>query len=920
MIVATPAFAQDNPKPTPTAADAPEDKTSDDIVVTGSRTISNGNNAPTPVTIVSTEQLQATTPTNISDGLKKLPVFANSGGDARTANTRDNTVGNYLNLRGLGAIRTLILLDGRRVPPTAASGVVDTNILPQQLIKRVDVVTGGASSVYGSDAITGVVNFVLDTKFNGVRGLAQRGISSRGDAASWKVGLAAGTDLFGGRGHIEGSYEHFTQDGLANKFDRPNGQRVYVVLGQGTAASPFTLFADARNSRTTFGGLITSGPLANRQFIAPGVLAPFVNGTSTGTVGIQVGGDGSYQSRSTLTPDLATDQAFGRFDFDVTDNVKFFVQGNYARAEQRAAYVNLLMNGVTIAAENPFLPASARAALGVTPTFTFGRSYSLRDPLGIDIETTNYTGTVGLSGTFGKFRGDVFYTHSSNRQFSQTSNNINSARQAAALDVVLSNGVPTCRAALTNPTAFSGCVPFNPFGPGAESDAAVAYITGTTSYRLTTTLDDVGATLAGSPFSTWAGPVQIALNGEFRRNSLKNLSDALPTTFANCVGQRYNCTATTAEWFQGTTANVDVSERIFEGAAEAEIPLAHDLPFVRSFSLNVAGRYAHYSVSGESKTWKVGAVWEVAGGLSLRFTRSRDFRAPTLNDLYAPESRIGSTYNDLHTSTSQLTTIITKGNTALSPELSNTLTIGGVYKPTWFPRFSLAVDYFDISLDNAITSVSGTNGITQAECEQSGGTSPRCALYVRPLPFSDHTAANFPTAVLSQPLNASTIHTSGVDAEANYSAPLGSGTLGLRGFLTYQPTLEAVQYPGAPSVNGAGAATDIAKWRASLLVNYDTASWKVSAQERWRSSLRQSGNTSLAYAIPDVPAVAYTDLAIAFHPERQGFELFLQVQNLLDKQPPVFAVPGGAPGLNYPAVAGDDIVGRYFTAGVRVKF
>lgn len=927
FLLSTTAWAQSAPSSTTQGVatqTTPDQPTTDDdkgeIVVTGSRTISNGNSAPTPVTIVSSAQLQETTPTNLSDGLKKLPVFANSGGDARTANTRDNTVGNYLNLRGLGPIRTLILLDGRRVPPTAASGIVDTNILPQQLIKRVDVVTGGVSAVYGSDAITGVVNFVLDTKLDGIRALAQAGISERGDAGNRKFGIAAGTSLFGGRGHIEASYDHLTQDGISSKLARESGTRTYVVLGQGTTTSPFTLFADARNSRTTFGGLISSGPLSGNTFTTPGTLVPFVNGASTGTVGVQVGGDGSYQSRSTLTSDLKTDQAFGRFDYDFSDGVKFFLQGGYARSEQRAAYVNLLMNGVTISNQNPFLPQAVRTAYANTPTFTFGRSFATRDPLRVDIQTSNYTGTAGVNGSFGKFRFELFYTRSQNRQYSRTTNNINSGRQAAALDVVLNNGVPVCRAALTNPSAYGDCVPFNPFGVGAESDAAVAYITGQTSYRLTTTLDDFGATIAGSPFSTWAGPVQVALNGEFRRNTLRNESDALPTTFANCAGQRYNCTATTAEWFQGSTANVRAAEQIAEGAGEIEIPLLKDSAVARSLSVNLAGRYAHYTVSGRSTTWKAGAVWDVAGGLSLRVTRSRDFRAPTLNDLYQPQTTLGSTYNDLHTSTSQLTTIITRGNDQLKPEISNTLTLGGVYRPTWLPRFSLAVDYFDIKLDNAITVVSGANGITQAECEQSGGTSPRCALYIRPLPFADRSPANFPTAVLSQPLNASKIQTRGIDVEANYSIPVGSTTVGLRAFLTYQPRLDVVQFPGAPSINNAGSATDFAKYRASVIANVDAPLWHLSVQERWRSSLLQSGNQTLVYAIGKVPSAAYTDVYLGIHPARRDFEFFVQVQNLFDKDPPVFALPGGAPGLNFPAVAGDDIIGRYFTGGVRIKF
>lgn len=892
------------------------------IVVTGSRTATNGNNAPTPVTIVGSDQLQETTPTNISDGLKKLPIFGNSGDEARTSNTRDNTVGNYLNLRGLGAIRTLILLDGRRVPSTAANGTVDTNILPQQLVERVDVVTGGASSVYGSDAITGVVNFVLDTKFTGVRGQAQTGFSSRGDASTWKVGLAAGVDLLDDRLHIMASVDHLDKEGIDDKFRRPSGAMVYSVLGQGTAASPFRLYANTRNSRTTSGGLITSGPLANRQFTSPGVLVPFVNGQSTGTAGVEVGGDGSYQSNSTLTPDLVTTQAFGRLDFDVTDAVKFFVQGNYARSHQTAAYVNLLFNGALIPADNAFLPQSARTAManaGVT-NFAFGRSFADQDPLTINIFTTNFAVTTGLSGDLGSFRWDIFYTHSRSTQLSKTSENINFARQAAALDAVEVGGRIVCRASITHPSLYGDCVPLNPFGIGAESREAIDYIVGTTSYRLTTTLENVGATVVGTPFSTWAGPVEVALNGEYRRVGLRNVSDALPTTTANCTGIRFGCNATTPEWFQGTTANQNASETIWEGSLEVSIPLLKDSPLGNSLMFNGAARYADYSISGSATTWKLGLVWEVRDGLTFRATRSRDFRAPTLNDLFQPESRARSTYNDLHTNTSALVDISTLGNPNLDPEISDTFTVGVVYRPSWLPRFSIAIDYFDIKLDNAITNVSGLNGITQAECEQSNGTSPRCALYIRPLPFSNRTAANFPTLVLSQPLNASRIHTRGVDAELNYWAPVGEGRLSLRGFATYQPKLTTIEFPGATEVNGAGAATDVAKWRLAFMASLDMPAWRLSIQERWRSSLKQSGNPTLVYDIPNVPAVAYTDVSFTLKPSAERVEVFFQVQNLFDKAPPVFRVPGGAPGFNFPSVPGDDVVGRYFTAGVRLTF
>ena len=171
----------------------------EEVVVTGSRVIANGNQAPTPVTVLATEKLLETTPTNIGDALNRLPQFAAQTSVRNIGSAGGNNVGNYLNLRRFGTQRNLILVDGSRVPPTASSGAVDTNIIPQSLVQRVEIVTGGASAVYGSDAVTGVVNFVIDRNFNGLKFNSQYGVSTYGDTPNWRVGGAAGRDLFGGR-------------------------------------------------------------------------------------------------------------------------------------------------------------------------------------------------------------------------------------------------------------------------------------------------------------------------------------------------------------------------------------------------------------------------------------------------------------------------------------------------------------------------------------------------------------------------------------------------------------------------------------------------------------------------------------------------------------------------------------------------
>jgi outer membrane cobalamin receptor len=210
------------------------------VTVTGSRVISDITLSPTPITAVSADQLQSTTPTTIPDALNKLPDFYGSQTARNQGNGSGNGSSNQLNLRNLGASRTLILLDGQRVAPANQGGTVNVDTLPQMLMSRVDIVTGGASAVYGSDAVAGVVNFILDKKFTGFKYDINAGISKYGDAAEERIGFAWGTDLFGGRGHYEMSMRVFQQD-MVPMGARPYGYQnnAWVQPGSGTAADPF---------------------------------------------------------------------------------------------------------------------------------------------------------------------------------------------------------------------------------------------------------------------------------------------------------------------------------------------------------------------------------------------------------------------------------------------------------------------------------------------------------------------------------------------------------------------------------------------------------------------------------------------------------------------------------------------------------
>ena len=301
-----------------------------DIIVTGSRTIKNGNASPSPVTVVSTQDALRIQPAGtLADALNLLPVFAGSRGPASNPSSTGTAAGgngsaNQLNLRNLGSNRTLILLDGERVPPTTFNGIVDVDIIPQLLVQRVETVTGGVSAVYGSDAVAGVVNYILDKKFVGLSATFNSGISQRGDALKLDAGLAGGANLFGGRGHVEFAYEYLDNKGIPFRSDRP-ALKLYGVTGAGTAANPYQLNSDVRQAGAPFGGLITSGVLINQTFGTDGVLRPFVAGQTTGTAALQLGGDGGYYD-SSLIAALKAHQLFGRFDYELTDTIRFHAQ------------------------------------------------------------------------------------------------------------------------------------------------------------------------------------------------------------------------------------------------------------------------------------------------------------------------------------------------------------------------------------------------------------------------------------------------------------------------------------------------------------------------------------------------------------------------------------------------------------------
>jgi iron complex outermembrane recepter protein len=974
------------PVPQPVDVIDVEPSPSESIVVTGSRVISDVANSPTPLTMVPTRQLRDTTPSNLADGLNKLPIFQGSQTIGRPGDGSQNFSSNTLNLRNFGAQRTLVLFDGHRAAPSNADGTVDIDTLPQMLVSRIDIVTGGASAVYGSDAVTGVVNFVLDKKATGLKTDVNAGISTYGDAMSYNLGVAGGTDLFGGRGHFEGALEYRRRDPV-NQSARPYGPAANfgALVGTGTAADPFATIANGRRPNSSFGGVVqvcqpACPAAAGTQFATNGVLSPFYPGVAgatdaggnptAGTSNLNSGGDGAYSPYGQMFNGYHQASLFGRFSYDLTSNVTFYVQGQGSEAYSFGWYFPQKIQPGAGQADlfyknNAFLTQAVQAQLGndgtnplqtvvsgaaVQPSNTFQLGEFLT---GLGQTGTNATGSVnralsvqaGLDGTVmdGRFNWGLFYTHAENRLAVDLINNQNLQHMYAAEDAVqLPGGNVACYAATEGGAigaAYANCVPINPFGPTAVSWSAFKYMFQTTAFHQTNSLDDMGGSIAGTVLDDWAGPVTAALSAEMRFNAYDVTSNVPSSTFVDCTGLRL-CNPLLPSFSQAILQPIHASQNVWEVAAEAEVPVLRDVPLIQAFDLNLAGRYTDYSVSGSVQTWKIGFNWNVVDNFRFRGTTSIDIRAPTLDDLFRPATLLQNVFTDLHVPDptksqtpnpqyySATTTFSSQGNSRLVPEVSRTYTVGAVWTPDFAPGLTMSLDYYRLHLANAIGSVAPSTTI-QTICEQSGGTSIYCANYQRPLPFSDHSIANFATRLFTFNLNTASTRTEGWDFETNYGWQMSDIVEGWRGawtgrlLATYQPIInKSVLFTGAPFTRSPDPDT-----RVTVMLNYTVNDWSLGLQDTWVSGFSQVAGpvtpTINNWVNPHVRSWNTVDLNITRDFQMAGTTMsaYFVVQNIINAQPDY--VPNGTIGQWYPTFTSgysvQSAMGRYFTIGLRAS-
>lgn len=897
----------------PAAEAAASEEASDPIVVTGSRVVRDGYDAPTPTSVITSEAIDAKAPITIIDALITLPAFKGSS-TAQTAGVGQAGPSgqSFANLRGLGANRTLVLLDGQRFVPSTSIGTVDIGVIPSALIQRVDVVTGGASAAYGSDAVAGVVNFVLDNRFAGLKGSAELGISEYGDNFTYKGSLSAGTG-FADRGHIVLSAEYVRAEGVPINA-RPDTAYPIARLITNPAWTPTNgeyrrLILPYVYTRTaSLGGVVVGGPLAGLEFGADGTTFQQPVGTYVGTSTHVLPGrfDGEAWDLSVSLSALPQEKAtgYGRVSWDVTDGLTAYATGVLARNKPGPFFsspANTLITGTfTVRRDNAFLPASVRAQMETLGLQTISVGRYSEDWGASVVSRTNDTAraVLGLQGEVGAgWYLDAYAQYGRNKQILKIENNSIRANLALASDAVdegmitngVANGNVVCRSTLANPG--NGCIPLDIFGPSATrfnpvSPPAASFIFGTSRADLTVTQKVAAVSLAGEPFSTWAGPVSVVFGAEYREESARQTSDALSQANAFGLGNP-----------KPLSGDLDVKEAF----AETVVPLAEDRPFLRSLDVNGAARITDYSTSGSVTTWKVGANWEPIDGLRLRATRSRDIRAPNIVELFTSPVLSTAGVVDPVTNTSPIFQTYSLGNPDLRPERADTTSAGLVVQPAFAPGLQLAADYYKIDIADAISTITLQNIVDRC----FSGNQELCALVTR--------TNGVITRIDNPYLNLQSVKTEGLDLELSYSVPAGPGTASVRLLAN-----RVFSYEVSDGITAIERAGDIVagqpKWTGNATLGYGTDRLNLSADVTYIGG----GNYDNTFVLPtdindnSISARTYVGLHASYDLAEDGDgkrEMFFNVSNLFNSRPPPVFVFSGGP--NY------ERIGRSFRVGVR---
>lgn len=955
--MAIPALAQDAaPAQETDAAEAPANVA--DIVVTGSLIARPNNVAVSPIVTVSDELVQQSGQINLEDSLNQLPGFTPAG----NAGTGGQGGGGRatLNLRGLGSNRNLVLLDGRRLPLSDINGNVDINILPESIIGSVDVITGGASAIYGSDAMSGVVNFKTDRYFDGVRVDIQNGDSFRGDYSKFNASVALGTKFGGDRGRLmvalsyadrdplSGSQRSFFADRVPSSFigtgafvpdalNLPSQAALNGVFAQYGVTTPLnrTLNLGFNNDGTLFaqtGAVNYRGPTSGGYAV--------IGGNVRMPVGPQLQILNAFERKS----------AFLKGEYDITDDLTAYGQFLFVDSTvttESGGSLTQFAPFTTIPVTNPFIPNDLRTLLAsrtnASAPFRWSARYVGVPDKGWEESYTVQQYLGGIKGTIaGSWKLDAFVAYDQSVHDQSMFNAVLKSRVQQLLNAP-DGGASLCAGG------------FNPFGIANATSLSAAcrdYITTTANSTEKLTQTQVQGQINGPLFNLPAGPVQLALLAGYRRNTYnyRPSADLVSNNIEAVVGS--------------AAASGKISVKEF--ATQIDVPLLSDTPFFRELGVGAAFRYSDYKPSGSVTSYEFDARWRPVDALLIRGSYQRAVRAPNIGELFSPVTgsqlaigtppvAIGDPCDIRSTARTgangaqvrglclaqgipaaaidayQFATTATggniQGNRGLTPEKANTFNIGAVLNPgwtsPWLSGFSVSVDYYNIKIRNVISTINGLTVL--AKCYNLDGSN---ATYSNANEFCQLIQRD-PTGSLvaiAQPyLNLGALDTDGIDVQVNWSLNLadagisnGSGRIYASSAIGWLNHYKVQTLPGSAAQDFVGTSTPgrpLPKWKALTTVGYSSDVFGIGMRWRYQGALDDiSAITTPAAQQVGVPAYNLFDLFGTLNVTKD-IQFRGGITNLFDKNIPFVASSqnGTDPGTY-------DVVGRSFYVGAKFSF
>jgi outer membrane receptor protein involved in Fe transport len=943
------------PEPAPGGAD-PKVET---VVVTGSKIARRDYSSPSPIVTTGKDVLQESGNVTLEATLNQMPQFTPSG----TAATGGQGQGARatLDLRGLGDNRNLILLDGRRLPLSSAFGQVDVNTIPPAIIDGIETISGGASAVYGSDAMSGVVNFKTLRKFEGLVLDVQYGNSQKHDARKLSPSIIAGTKFAEGKGHALFSISYDERQGLQG-MSRPffNLGVPSSFIGTSTYLPSAANLPSQAALNSVFGkyGVTTTVPRTNN-------LGFNDNGTlfsQTGAVNYLGPVNTSYAivngnvrmpvlPQSDLINALRRENVFGKVEYrftpDVTAYTQFLHTHSVAHTNSGGSLTQFGLGGnTTVPLSNPFIPADLRTILASRPDPTAPFLWNTRF---VGIPAKQWDEAYNTDQLLVGLRGNIPYKDWTWDAYVSADRSVH---DQTLFNAVLSSRVQELLNAPNGGTAICAGG-FNPFGIANSTSLSQAcrnYLSTTAISKEELTQRVAEASAQGSLFALPAGDVQFSASLNYRKNTYSFLPDsqlAAQNIEAVIASQRSS----------GTTS-------VKEAAMELRIPLLADAPFAKSLTISPGARISDYDISGIAKTWKVDAEWSPVRNLLVRGGIQHSIRAPNIGELFSAATgaqvQFGSPPNggepcdvrtaarlgangaalralcvatgvpanvvDTYTFPTVATSTVSSGNQALTPEKASTKTLGFVFTPQFnaplFSQLSGSVDFYSIRIEDTISAVPAAAALNK--CYNLDGSNPS---YSASNPFCQlvsRDANGLLTQVAAPYLNLGLLKTSGVDTQVDWRFKLAAlglpdtwGTFGVNTALSVMHSYQSQALPGDAIKEFKGTVDLVIRpaWQSTTTFRYELG--RGSATLRWRHIPAMNDVTSVTRPASPAAGVAkydIFDLGVRFA-FTKNVDLRAGINNLFNRDPAL--VPGNQ---NLTLASTYDIIGRAYYLGVRTKF